>query len=93
MQDLLIGENFEMQIANGDLVTGISDQQHQQLLLLCNKGSFKENPASCVGLMNFLEAEDPAEMIREIKLQFSADGMDVKKAEITNGKLNVEAYY
>lgn len=93
MQDLLIDEDFDLKIASGDLVIGNSDVQHKELLLICTKGSFKETPAACVGLWSFLEAEDPAELIAEVKTQFKGDGMEVKRVEIINGKLLHEAAY
>lgn len=93
MQDLLFDTDFEMQITNGDLVIGNSDLQHKEMLLICSKGAFKEHPAACVGLWSYLEAEDPAELIAEVKTQFKGDGMEVKRVEIIDGKLLHEAYY
>lgn len=93
MQDLLIDDGFELKLSGGDLVIGNSDVQHKELLLVCTKGSFKENPAACVGLWGYLEAEDPAEMIAEVKTQFKGDGMEVKRVDIIDGKLLLEAEY
>lgn len=93
MIDILLDEDYTPLLAAGDFVAGLSDQQHQHLLLICNKGSFKEFPTACVGLMNYLESEDPGEMIREIKKQFTGDGMTVQTAQIINGKLSIEASY
>lgn len=93
MQDLLIDEDFNLALSGGDLVIGNSDVQHKELLLICTKGAFKENPAACVGLWSYLESEDPAELIAEVKTQFKGDGMEVKRVEIIDGKLLHEAYY
>lgn len=93
MQDILLDENFEVKLKDGDIAIGISDTQQKELLLICNKGSFKENPAVCVGAWGYLEAEDPAALIAEVKTQFKGDGMEVRSVEVTNGKLLTEAYY
>lgn len=94
MQDLLFDEDFEMKINNdGDLVIGNSDILHKEMLLICSKGAYKATPAACVGLWSYLEAEDPAELIAEVKTQFKGDGMEVKRVEIIDGKLLHEAEY
>lgn len=92
MQDLLIDKYFDIQ-ANGDFTVGISDIQNQELLLICSKGSFKQKPALCVGLWSYLESEDPAILISEIKAQFKGDGIEVKNVQIKNGIITREAYY
>lgn len=93
MQDILLDTELDLKIVGGDFVVGISDNQQQNLLLLCNKGSFKEKPDVCVGIENYLEAEDPAKLIAEIKRQFMGDGMDVKDIQIKDGKLLIDASY
>lgn len=93
MTDILLDDDLDLKIADGDFVIGVSDNQQQNLLLVCNKGSFKDVPDVCVGLQNYLESEDPAKMIAEINRQFTADGMDVKSIEINNGKLLIDAGY
>ncbi len=93
MQDFLIDENFDLKLKDGDLDIGISDTQHKELLLICNKGSFKQHPAACVGAWNYLESEDPAALIAEVKAQFKGDGMQVKNVQLINDKLVHEAYY
>lgn len=93
MKDILLDTNFDLLIKDGDIVIGDSDDQNKSLLLLCAKGDFKEFPDVCVGIENFLESEDPAELIREIKAQYTGDGMRVKKVIVENGKINIDAAY
>jgi hypothetical protein len=94
MKDFLLdAETGDLKIENGDLVVGTSDQQHQRLLLLCDKGSFKEFPSTGVGASNFLEGEDPADFLREVRTQFTADGMTVRKIAFENNKLKIDARY
>jgi hypothetical protein len=81
-------------IKNNDLVLGSSDKQHQQDLIMTEKGSIKQYPDAGVGAQTFLEAEDRPGFLREVSLQFTADGMQVKQLELTdNGILNVAAEY
>lgn len=80
-------------IANGDIVTGISDMQHQRLLLEWSKGTLKEYPIATVGIYNYLEAEDSAAMLREIRQRFTDDGMDIRSLEITEQELKINAVY
>lgn len=92
MKDFLIQDGTLM-IANGDLVIGDSDQQHQERLLLTEKGNIKQFPDAGVGALNYIEAEDPAELVREISVQFTADGMNVIEVKIDNGQLLINAPY
>jgi hypothetical protein len=93
MTDIILDDSMDLKIVNGDFVTGYSDEQQQNLLLLCNKGSFKEMPNVCVGIENYLESEEPVKLIAEIKRQFAGDGMTIKNIEITSGKLLIDAGY
>lgn len=94
MRDFLLdAETGDLKIENGDLVVGTSDQQHQRLLLMCDKGSFKEFPATGVGASNYLEAENPADFLREVRAQFTADGMTVTRIAFVDNKLKVDASY
>jgi hypothetical protein len=93
MKDLLLNFTNKTIFANGDIKTGESDQQHQNLLIVCAKGSFKEFPATCVGANEFLENEDAAGFLREVRTQFTNDGMTVNKIVFEDNKLKVDANY
>lgn len=79
--------------SGGDIRTGDTDQQNQRLLLQCEKGSFKEFPGTCVGASSYLEDEDSADLLREIRTQFTADGMTVSKIVVEEGKIKIDAKY
>lgn len=94
MKDFLKDINGDVAISGNDLLIGSSDQQHREDLILTEKGAIKQYPDAGVGAYKFLEAEDPAGLLREISLQFSADGMDVKKVGLDDsGKIIIEAPY
>jgi hypothetical protein len=93
MTDILLNSDLDVAIRNGDLVLGESTSQQQQLLLITEKGSWKENPTVGIGAASYLEDEDPAGLLREIKLQFSQDGMAVNKIAFGNSKIEIDANY
>ncbi|RXK57575.1 hypothetical protein ESA94_20465 [Lacibacter luteus] len=94
MKDFLLDEDGDLRIEQGDLVIGFSNQQHQSDLLLIDKGGSKEFPELGVGLFMHLENEDRSGLLREIKVQFNADGMNVKYVAFNEqGKLVFDAPY
>lgn len=94
MNDILLDENFDLMFEGGDIVTGNSDEQNQRLLLVCNKGDFKENPTVCVGVARWLKDDDEEGLLGEIKKEFEKDGMEVKSVQLLpDGKLNIDASY
>ena len=96
MKDIIkdIDGNGDLVIRHNDLVIGVSDMQHKQDLLITERGTIKQYPYAGVGAQTYLEAEDVAGFLREIGMQFSADGMKVDKIALTkSGTLNVAAQY
>lgn len=91
--DILLDENNDLLIEDGDFVIGESTIQHQTLLLHCHKGEFKENPTRCVGIVRFLETHDTQGLAREIDVEFTKDGMKVDKIMIETPNLEIEASY
>ena len=79
--------------STGNLKIGNSDQQHQALLLLLDKGSLKENPDTGVGTFKFLEAEDAGAFLSEVRMQFTADGMQINQIVFDNNQLLIDAPY
>lgn len=92
MNDVLLN-NYDLSFENGDFATGNSDVQHEHLLLINDKGDFKETPTACVGVERWLKDDDAIGLLGEIKKEYERDGMKVNKIELTEGKLNVNASY
>lgn len=92
--DLLLDDNLDLKFANGDFVFGESTEQHQKLLLLSDKCEFKEVPMRGVATRRFLEDHTPDNLAREIRQEFTIDGMQVQeiKAE-ADLNIQVAAYY
>lgn len=93
MNDFLLDSDFDLMIKDGDFLLGESNQQHQQSILLAEKGAFKQHPTLGVGLFSFLKNENPNELLREIRLEFDNDGMKIKRIGFEGGKLKIDADY
>lgn len=93
MNDLMLDQDGDVLILNNDLAIVTSDEQHKEHLLTTEKGAIKQFPGVGVGLFTYLEAEDVAGLLREIAIQFSADGMNVKHISLQDSKLIHNAEY
>lgn len=93
MQDFLLDEHGDLKIEDNDLVYAESSEQHQRLLLLCNKGDFKENPTAGVGLLFYLKDESTAGLMAAVKTEFESDGMRINEIKIEDSQLKVNATY
>lgn len=94
MQDILLNEQLDLNYdVDGQIVRGESTLQHQQLLLLCAKGEFKEKPTACIGAFNYLKDEDINGLLGETKKEFERDGMEIKKLKMVDGVLQTDAVY
>jgi hypothetical protein len=91
MKDIQLTSTFELNVVNGDFAVGENLKQAQMLLLHTNKGEWKEHPTMGVGVPNFIETNNMHELSREIREQFSQDGMKVDSVHINGSTLNVEA--
>jgi len=89
MTDIVLDTDDDLKLdANGSLVMGSSDQQHKRLLLATEKGQWKESPQAGVGCIMYLSNEDEGGLLKEIRTQFTADGMSVTAVAVDNN-LNV----
>lgn len=94
MDDFLLDENNDLIIKNGDLVIGNATLQHQNHIILAQKGEFKNAPEIGVGILTQLNNENPRELLSEIRKNFEYDGMRVNTLKVaTNGNLLIDAEY
>lgn len=81
-------------IEDGDFVVGDSTAQHQYDLLRLQKGELKQFPKAGVGVIDFFDDENPDALLREMRKQYSADGMKVNDLNLqTNGSIATDASY
>ena len=94
MKDLLTDEKGDLLIVDGDLVVDYSDNQHQEHIILADKGDFKETPELGVGIMNLLSDDDPMSILIEIKKNLEYDGLKVKNVKFDeDSKIIVDGTY
>lgn len=75
MTDILLGENDDVQILNGDFVVGESLDQEVGLILRLNKGELKEDPIMGCDLIRLINSNiTQPELKQIIKLQLARDG-------------------
>ena len=86
-KDILLNENNEAIIENGDFKIGSCEGQNAKLLLLSEKGSWRYDPLMGIGLRRMLNVKLTAGQVltlkREIIKQFKADGSKVTELIIT----------
>lgn len=93
MNDILLTSGYGLDTENGDFRVGDCLKQSQMLLLETSKGEWKQSPEMGVGLVSFLEDYDMTRAAREIREQFSKDGMRVERIRIEGTVLNVDAQW
>lgn len=78
MTDILLDDNMDLAIVNGDFVMGDAEEQIQQLILMATQGSFRNSPLTGVGIIKYLKASftvDKVDQLRQkIRLQLQYDG-------------------
>jgi hypothetical protein len=94
MTDILLDENGGVVIKDGDIVIGYSDNQHQQHIIMANKGEFKESPEIGVGIVRMLSDDDPTDILIEIKKNLQYDGMRINNVKFEeDGKITIDGSY
>lgn len=90
--DILFDETDDLACIVGDLVIGDATWQHQGDLLYAHEGEYKQSPTMGVGLSDFLNDEDPREMLRKIRIQFDRDDIAINTLAY-NTELEINAAY
>ena len=94
MRDIGLDSSEDLEINAGDFIAGENTAQHQRQLIFNGNGDFKQTPTICVGAFGYLDDEHFQELMRKISLEFSKDGMDVKKVSLNiDGIIDTDAYY
>lgn len=88
--DFLLDEKGDLQIEDGDFVTGEADDQHVELLLTTIKGQNKQFPTLGAELPIELDNILSPRVSRNIKLSMVADGYKATRITNSTGKISVE---
>jgi hypothetical protein len=91
-KDILLDENGDLKIANGDFVIGDSNDQEIENLLVSAKGAFKEFPLVGGDIGKMLKSRSgQTAALKEIKYQLKNDGFDDYNIKIDDQDINVSA--
>jgi hypothetical protein len=94
MTDILLDNTGDLEVLNGDLVLGYSDNTHQEHILMATKGEFKEFPEIGVGLNRMLGDDDYISFLIDAKKNLEYDGMKINNIKFEeNGNLTIDGYY
>ncbi|WP_281683420.1 oxidase [Zunongwangia profunda] len=94
MKDILLDQDGDLIIENGDFKIGYSDNQHQEHILKAEKGEYKEFPEVGVGISQMLSDDRYDEMMIEMKKQLQYDGMKIKTIRFEqDGQLIIDGKY
>jgi len=75
--DILLTDEFDLQIERGDFVIGRSDQQNVQIIFLAHPGEIKQYPLAGFGASSYLKSTvTKQEFERNLKQQLKYDGYE-----------------
>ena len=91
-KDILLGDDFDLRFANGDFLSGASDEQHLALITIMDLGHLKENPFLGIGINAYLGGAENPNVIKAIAQQmYEADNYTVNSIVVKgNLILNVD---
>lgn len=91
--DLMISVKKIGDVIQSGIITGDVSRQNQAFLLGANKGDFKLEPEVGVGIVNFINDNDSLQLTAEIRTQFEKDGLKIKKLEVAQEAITIDASY
>ena len=73
--DILLTDELDLKIENGDFAIGRADQQNVQIIFLAHPGEIKEWPMLGFGASKYLKTNvTQAKFYRNLKMQLKYDG-------------------
>lgn len=93
MIDVLLGNDLDLDLQNGDLNIGESDSQNVQLILTYSPGSLKHNPIIGCSLIKAVNGNVSRFMQNSIRQQLLFDGFKIKKLKINNKGIDINGNY
>lgn len=93
VQDILLKDDWDLNIVNGDFLTGFSDEQHLALITIMDLGHLKESPFLGIGINRKLGSSENPNVIKAISKQmYEADNYVVKSITMSGSIIeNVNA--
>ncbi|MDD4373490.1 MAG: hypothetical protein PHG67_06205 [Bacteroidales bacterium] len=91
--DILLDENYDLIINDGDFTLDESLNQNVALLLKSQPGDFKHSPFAGVDAEAYLNDSNPNELFKNIRQNLKSDGIRVMKLKVTDDNLEINAEY
>lgn len=92
-KDIVVSENDDLEIVNGDFVVATSNKQHVRDIFRSHKGEYKEYPLLGFGAGGYLKKNNDLKytFLRGLKQQLRYDGYDNTVIEIRDfGKIKID---
>lgn len=93
MGDILTTNEGELLMQGGDVLVGDALLYHQRDIVVSNPGEWKQNPATGVGIAEYLDDDDPEAMTRLVRQQLTLDGQRVEKVQYDDTGLKIRGWY
>lgn len=92
-KDILLSDDNDLQIQNGDFLIGLSDVQHVDHIVTAQLGEYKEFPNVGFGVQTYLKTKTrEVRFKRDLRVQLNYDGYDNPEIDLKEGfkKLKVK---
>ncbi len=89
-------QDGDLDLSSGDIYLAgeyATTAQHKADILSAAEGDFRESPLTGVGIIEYINSEDRATMLRAISRQMAADGIAVEKVGFEDGELLITGSY
>jgi hypothetical protein len=84
VKDIILDENLDLVIENGDFKISNSDMQHIELICLTDVGHWKQFPLLGVGIQKYIASSGQQDVLkRAINIQLASDGYKVNQIMIS----------
>ena len=94
MQDFRQDTNGDIDLTGGDIHYVESTLAHQRDLLFTSMGELKHAPTAGAGVHDFINDENPEDLLRMVRRKFIQDGQTVNSVKVdSSGQLVVDAWY
>lgn len=93
MKDILVDENNELKIINGDFSIGDSASQSVEQILISRRGDWKESPQVGCDIQRSKNGVIGRFLERNIRVQLEADGFSVEKLRVTEKGVELKGDY
>lgn len=93
MRDILLDENNDLKIINGDFLIGESTNQNVELLFKTSPGEWKEHIETGIAIQRSNNGNLDRFLDRTIRVQMEADGYNIEKLVINELGVSIDGQY